>query len=97
MGEVKRFFGGKEPQMKTLAPGQQIQVDLKNATPRVCQRRIGQLSETGVHEHVCGCELFVPAVKVFTVSPFAPGNNTGQELTAQQPVLICKNCGEVLK
>lgn len=82
MGEVKRLFGGKEPQMKTLAPGQQIQVDLKNATPRVCD---------------CGCKYFIPVIAVYTVSPFAPENQTGQELTAQQPVLICKDCGELLK
>lgn len=80
MGEVKRYFGGKEPQMKTLAPGQQIQVDLKNATPRVCD---------------CGCKYFMPVIAVYTVSALV--SPTGQELTAQQPVLICKDCGEVLK
>ncbi|MEN6507509.1 MAG: hypothetical protein ABFD63_01760 [Smithella sp.] len=80
MGEVKRYFGGKEPQMKTLAPGQQIQVDLKNATPRVCE---------------CGCKYFIPVIAVYTVSALV--SPTGQELTAQQPVLICKNCGELLK
>lgn len=80
MGEVKRLFGGKEPQMKTLAPGQQIQVDLKNATPRVCD---------------CGCKYFMPVIAVYTVSALV--SPTGQELTAQQPVLICKDCGEVLK
>ena len=53
MGEVKRYFGGKEPQMKTLAPGQQIQVDLKNATQRVCD---------------CGCKYFMPVIAVYTVS-----------------------------
>jgi len=80
MGEVKRLFGGKEPQMKTLAPGQQIQVDLKNATPRVCD---------------CGCKYFMPVIAVYTVSALV--SPTGQELTAQQPVLICKDCGELLK
>ncbi len=80
MGEVKRYFGGKEPQMKTLAPGQQIQVDLKNATPRVCD---------------CGCKYFMPVIAVYTVSALV--SPTGQELTAQQPVLICKDCGELLK
>jgi len=80
MGEVKRYFGGKEPQMKTLAPGQQIQVDLKNATPKVCD---------------CGCKYFIPVIAVYTVSALV--SPTGQELTAQQPVLICKDCGEVLK
>jgi len=80
MGEVKRYFGGKEPQMKTLAPGQQIQVDLKNATPRVCD---------------CGCKYFMPVIAVYTVSALV--SPTGQELTAQQPCLICKDCGELLK
>ena len=80
MGEVKRFLGGKEPQMKTLAPGQQIQVDLKNATPRVCD---------------CGCKYFIPVIAVYTVSALV--SPTGQELTAQQPVLICKDCGELLE
>lgn len=77
MGEVKRYFG-KEPQ-RPIAP-QQIQVDLKNATPRVCD---------------CGCKYFMPVIAVYTVSALV--SPTGQELTAQQPVLICKDCGELLK
>jgi hypothetical protein len=63
-----------------FTPGEQIQVDLKNATPKVCE---------------CGSKYFVPVVMVFTVSALL--SPTGQELTAQQPVLVCKNCGEVLK
>jgi hypothetical protein len=43
----------------------------------------------------CGCQLFTPAIRVFKVSALL--SPTGQELTAQQPVLICKNCGELLK
>jgi len=56
MGEQNRVmqFG---PQARInrqpLRPGQQIQIDLKNAVPKVCE---------------CGSELFTPAVKVFTVS-----------------------------
>ena len=39
--------------MKQLLPGQQIQVDLKNAKQRECE---------------CGCKYFIPVVQVFTVS-----------------------------
>jgi hypothetical protein len=67
------------PQFQPLQPGQQIQIDLKNAVPRVCE---------------CGSELFTPAVKVFTVSALV--SPTGQELTAQQPVLICLECRKVM-
>jgi hypothetical protein len=41
------------PQFQQLKPGQQFQIDLKNATPKVCE---------------CGSEFFTPAVKLFTVS-----------------------------
>ena len=59
---------------------QQIFVDLKNATPKICP---------------CGCNLFVPVVTVYTLSALL--SPTGQELTAQQPVLVCMDCREVLK
>lgn len=42
----------------------------------------------------CGSDLFTPAVKVFTVSALV--SPTGQELTAQQPVLICMECKKAL-
>ncbi len=61
-------------------PGQQIQIDLKNATPKIC---------------ACGCKYFIPVVAVYTVSALV--SPTGQELVAQQPVLICMECKEVLK
>ena len=67
-------------QMKPLQPGQQIQVDLKNATQRACE---------------CGCVYFIPAIMVYTVSALV--SPTGQELTAQQPVLVCLECKKVLK
>lgn len=82
MGEQNRVmqFG---PQARInrqpLQPGQQIQIDLKNAVPRVCE---------------CGSELFTPAVKVFTVSALV--SPTGQELMAQQQVLVCLECRKVL-
>lgn len=45
------------------------------------------------HECVCGSKLFQPAVQVYHVSAFV--SPTGQELTAQQPVLVCLECREV--
>jgi hypothetical protein len=53
MGEAARRIAAGGPQFQQLKPGQQIQADLKNATPKVCE---------------CGRELFTPAIKAFTVS-----------------------------
>jgi hypothetical protein len=41
----------------------------------------------------CGCAIFIQGVKLYTISALV--SPTGQELIAQQPVLVCKNCGEV--
>lgn len=79
MGEARRLRESGI-QMKTLQPGQQIVVDVKNATQRECE---------------CGCKFFVPAIQVYTVSALV--SPTGQELTAQQPVLICMECKIPLK
>lgn len=73
--QVPRGEGGRG-----LQAGQQIQVDLKNATQRAC---------------ACGCKLFDAKVTVYTVSALV--SPTGQELTAQVPVLICMECKELLK
>lgn len=43
----------------------------------------------------CGCKYFIPVVAVYTVSALV--SPTGQELTAQQPVLTCMECKELLK
>lgn len=43
----------------------------------------------------CGCKFFTPVVEVHTISALV--SPTGQELTAQKPVLICKDCGELMK
>jgi hypothetical protein len=43
----------------------------------------------------CGSQYFMPAIRVFKLSALL--SPTGQELTAQQPVLVCKQCGELLK
>ena len=78
MGEAKRLRE-QGIQFKQLQPGQQIQVDLKNATPKVCE---------------CGCKYFIPVIALYTVSALV--SPTGQELTAQQPVLVCMECKKVL-
>jgi hypothetical protein len=43
----------------------------------------------------CGCSYFIPAVQVYTVSAII--SPIGKELTAQQTVLICKECSKPLK
>ncbi len=43
----------------------------------------------------CGCKYFIPVVAVFTVSALV--SPIGQELTAQQPVLVCMECKKMLK
>ncbi len=65
---------------RILRPGQQVQVDLKNAMQRECE---------------CGCKFFIMVNTVFTVSALV--SPIGQELIVQQPVLVCKDCGELLK
>jgi len=42
----------------------------------------------------CGCKFFIPAVQLYTVSSLM--SPTGQELTAQMPVLVCKDCGKAV-
>lgn len=58
---------------------QQIKVDLTKATQRKC---------------ACGCEYFMPALKVYAVSALV--SPTGQELTAQVQVYVCMECKAVL-
>jgi len=48
MGEAQR-----RRELGIMPQQQQIQVDLTNATPRLCE---------------CGCKYFVPVMTVFTVS-----------------------------
>ncbi len=59
-------------------PGEPIQVNV-------------DLSKATQKLCLCGCALFIPVVQVFTVSALL--SPVGKELTVQQPVLICKNCG----
>ena len=54
---------------------QQFQVDLNNATKQKC---------------ICGCEVFQPALNIYTVSALVSPN--GQELIAQQAILVCIKC-----
>ncbi len=78
MGEEKqRRELGLVP--KLLKPGEQVQVDIKNATPKFCE---------------CGCKFFIPVVAAFTVSALV--SPTGQELLAQQAVLVCMKCSSPL-
>jgi hypothetical protein len=74
MGEVKGF------KMKQMRPGEQIQVNVKDAIPKACD---------------CGCKYFIPVVQVYKVSALM--SPTGQELTAQQPVLVCMDCKKPLE
>jgi hypothetical protein len=90
MGEANRLRD-KGVQFKNIQPGQQIQVDLKNATQKVCQHPKFELDRKDV---ICGCKYFIPVVALYTVSALV--SPTGQELTAQQPVLICRDCGEAM-
>ena len=86
MNNNVKYFG-KPP--ATPPPGQQqIQVDLKNATPKVCKNRIriNEFTET-----FCDSEYFIPVIKLYTISALV--SPTGQELTAQRPVLVCQKCG----
>jgi len=79
MGEKNRVLNfGPQARVNHSQQPQQIQVDLKNATPKVCE---------------CGCDIFIPGVKLYTVSALV--SPTGQELLAQQPCLVCSKCGKV--
>lgn len=81
MGEANRVaqFGPQARVNHHHPQAQQIQVDLKNATPKVCS---------------CGCDIFTPAVRLYTVSALV--SPTGQELLAQQPCLVCYDCRQVV-
>ena len=74
-GNRLRDIRKNEMPFKQMQPGQQVQVDLKDATQQVCE---------------CGCKYFEGALTLYKVSAITSPN--GQELMAQQPVLICKDC-----
>lgn len=95
MEEQARRTAAGGPQFQQLRPGQQFQIDLKNAVPKVCKNMIVDHTGLGPRERVCGCKYFQPVVMLFTVSALV--SPTGQELTAQQPVLICMECKTPVK
>lgn len=72
--------GQLKPQMQALQPGQQIQIDLKNAVSKTCE---------------CGCRYFQPFIELYTISALV--SPTGQEMTAQKPVLVCSECKTVME
>lgn len=80
MDNVRQINGNNGVGFKQLQPGQQITVDIKNATPQECE---------------CGCKYFIPVVALYTVSALV--SPTGQEITAQQPILICMDCKKPVK
>jgi len=81
MGEERRREKlGLGPQ--TMKPPQQIQVG-----PEVMKHAVQR-------ECKCGCKFFIPAIQVSTISALI--SPIGQELTSQQPVLICLKCQEPL-
>lgn len=66
-----------------------------NAVPNGQQRQIQvDLSKAAQRSCACGCQYFQHALTVHTVSALL--SPTGQELTAQVPVLICMECKAVL-
>ena len=52
------------------------------------------LSKSPPRACACGCKYFMQAVTVHVISALV--SPTGQELTAQVPVLICLECKAVL-
>ena len=45
----------------------------------------------------CKGELFDRAVRVGIVSHLAPGNDTGQDVTVETAVHVCRSCGDELR
>ena len=82
MGESIRRMRETGHKLKLLQPGQQIQL-----TPK-------QMESAKVKACECGCEYFMPAIKVSTISAII--SPTGQELTTQTPVLVCVDCHKAL-
>lgn len=72
-----------DQKIKAINPNQPIMI-----TPEV-------LKNATVKACSCGCECFIQAVKAYHISALI--SPTGQEMMAQQPVLVCMECKEVLK
>ena len=76
MGEATRRNNlSPFPNQHSAPQPQQITVDIKDATPKLCS---------------CGYQFFQSAIMCYTVSALL--SPTGQELLAQQQVLVCMEC-----
>jgi hypothetical protein len=81
MGEATRRNNLSQfPNQHHAPQPQQIQVDLKDATPKLCS---------------CGCAIFQLGIMCYTISAII--SPTGQELLAQQPVIVCMECKKVME
>ena len=61
---------------RPMQPGEQIQVDLRNAEKQACE---------------CGCELFIPASMIFTMSAIV--SPIGKAITIPgPPMMVCLEC-----
>ena len=67
----------------------------RNATPQPQQQQFNvDLTNATQRKCHCGCLYFTPAVALYTVSALVSPNS--QELVANQQVLICCHCREVM-
>lgn len=82
MGDILDLQKGKGIQMRQpLKPGEQIPIAI-------------DLKNATPRECECGCKYFIPVIAVYTVSALI--SPTGQELIAQQPLLVCLDCKKTL-
>ncbi len=72
---------GVGPRMHPMRPGEKIQVDLKNSTPKLCQK--------------CGGRYFQQVFVLLSVSALV--SPIGKEMVASQPVFICLECKTLLE
>lgn len=73
----------ENPKIKTINPNQQIVIP-----PEVLKNATEKTCS-------CGCKYFMSAIKAYHISALI--SPTGQDMIAQQPVLICIECKEILK
>lgn len=79
---MNRFSQRKADPHQKPQPGQQIQVnvDLSTADQIFCPH--------------CGAKVFQPGITLYRISAIV--SPTGQEMMAQQPILMCINCDHVM-
>ncbi|MFH1448100.1 MAG: hypothetical protein ABIG39_04515 [Candidatus Micrarchaeota archaeon] len=58
---------------------QQLPFDVSQATVKICGS--------------CKGLIFDKCFRMSIISALAPGNKTGQQITVEQPVFICRGCG----